>query len=213
MKDRNKVVKILNSWLDAKKGSTTHKHIIDVYNTIKGVPKMNYTAAWCAATASAAFKEAGYEDIFPCECSCGQIIEKAKKMGIWQEKDTYTPKLADAIIYAWKDDKKTYATTDNITGHDHIGVVTSVNGNKFIVAEGNKGTPSKVGLRTMNVNGRYIRGFITPKFDETGKKSDNDIALEVINGSWGTGVERKKRLSEAGYDPSAIQKIVNSLLK
>lgn len=45
------------------------------------------------------------------------------------------------------------------------------------------------------------------------KKSVTEIAKEVINGKWGNGSERKKRLAEAGYNPSEVQKKVNELLK
>lgn len=45
------------------------------------------------------------------------------------------------------------------------------------------------------------------------KKSVNELAREVINGKWGNGSDRKKRLTEAGYDYSTIQKRVNELLK
>ena len=45
------------------------------------------------------------------------------------------------------------------------------------------------------------------------KKSNEEIAKEVIAGAWGNGQERKDRLTDAGYDYSAIQKIVNKLLK
>lgn len=44
------------------------------------------------------------------------------------------------------------------------------------------------------------------------KKSNEEIAQEVINGKWGNGQERKDRLAAAGYDYSAIQKMVNALL-
>ena len=44
-------------------------------------------------------------------------------------------------------------------------------------------------------------------------KTLEDIAREVINGKWGNGPERKKRLEAAGYVYSAVQKKVNSLLK
>lgn len=44
------------------------------------------------------------------------------------------------------------------------------------------------------------------------KKSNEEIANEVINGNWGNGDERKRRLTEAGYDYSAIQRIVNQKL-
>ena len=42
------------------------------------------------------------------------------------------------------------------------------------------------------------------------KKSNEEIANEVIQGNWGNGDDRKKRLTEAGYDYSAIQAIVNN---
>ena len=45
------------------------------------------------------------------------------------------------------------------------------------------------------------------------KKSNKEIAKEVIQGKWGNGDERKKRLTEAGYDYNAVQKEVNNLLK
>lgn len=45
------------------------------------------------------------------------------------------------------------------------------------------------------------------------KKTNEQMAKEVIAGKWGNGAERKKRLTEAGYDAAAIQKIVNKLLK
>ncbi len=40
-------------------------------------------------------------------------------------------------------------------------------------------------------------------------KSDEEIADEVIKGLWGTGDDRKNRLTEAGYDYETIQKIVS----
>ena len=40
-------------------------------------------------------------------------------------------------------------------------------------------------------------------------KSNEEIADEVIKGLWGTGDDRKNRLTEAGYDYEAIQKIVS----
>lgn len=45
------------------------------------------------------------------------------------------------------------------------------------------------------------------------KKSVTVIAKEVIQGKWGNGVERKKRLTEAGYNYAEVQKKVNQLLK
>ena len=44
------------------------------------------------------------------------------------------------------------------------------------------------------------------------KLSEEEIALQVINGMWGNGKERKQKLTEAGYDYDAVQKIVNQLV-
>ena len=44
------------------------------------------------------------------------------------------------------------------------------------------------------------------------KKSVDEIAKEVLDGKWGNGDERVKKLKEAGYDPDAVQKKVNELL-
>ena len=43
-------------------------------------------------------------------------------------------------------------------------------------------------------------------------KSIDELALEVINGEWGNGEERKNKLINAGYDYSAVQRKVNEIL-
>lgn len=48
----------------------------------------------------------------------------------------------------------------------------------------------------------------TPK---PAKKSNAEIAKEVMEGKWGNGDERKKKLQTAGYDYSSIQAEVNKL--
>ncbi len=45
------------------------------------------------------------------------------------------------------------------------------------------------------------------------KKTVDEIAVEVIAGLWGNGSERKKKLTEAGYDYSEVQRRVNLLIK
>lgn len=45
------------------------------------------------------------------------------------------------------------------------------------------------------------------------KKSNEEIAREIIAGKWGKGVERRVRLAEQGYDPEEVQQIVNELMK
>lgn len=45
------------------------------------------------------------------------------------------------------------------------------------------------------------------------EKSVSQLAQEVIAGKWGNGAERKQKLTAAGYNYSAVQKEVNSILK
>ena len=52
----------------------------------------------------------------------------------------------------------------------------------------------------------------SPKPTPSPKKSNTEIAKEVIQGKWGNGAERKKRLEAAGYDYAAVQKEVERLL-
>jgi peptidoglycan hydrolase-like protein with peptidoglycan-binding domain len=75
------------------------------------------------------------------------------------------PKIGDAIIYDWEDN----GVGENTDGADHIGIVTKTSNKGFTVTEGNMGS-GYVGVRDMNVNGRYIRGFITPNYANIAKK-------------------------------------------
>lgn len=44
------------------------------------------------------------------------------------------------------------------------------------------------------------------------KKTNEEIAKEVIQGKWGNGDERKKKLTAAGYDYDKVQEIVRKLM-
>lgn len=54
-----------------------------------------------------------------------------------------------------------------------------------------------------------VGGVVT----ESPKKSNEEIAKEVISGLWGNGATRKKKLTDSGYDYATIQKLVNSMTK
>lgn len=57
---------------------------------------------------------------------------------------------------------------------------------------------------------RIVKWVEDPK---PAKKSNEEIADEVIAGKWGNGQERKDRLAAAGYDWGAVQTIVDKKLK
>lgn len=219
---RDAVVTLARSWVGKKESDGSHKTIIDLYNKLVPLPrgyKLKYTDSWCAATWSAIAQYLKYTDVMPVECSCNELIKEAKRMGVWQENDGYVPKLGDGVVYDWEDSGK----GDNTSWPDHMGTVNEVfeDAGYFTVIEGNY--KDSVKIRTVSINGKFIRGFIIPKYNDkktstipdtipTTKKDNLTIAREVISGKWGNGETRKKKLKAAGYNPDAIQKEVNKIL-
>lgn len=59
---------------------------------------------------------------------------------------------------------------------------------------------------------RYVGASSAPA-PAPAKKSNEQIADEVIAGQWGNGADRRGRLAIAGYDPDAVQAIVNARLQ
>lgn len=217
---RELVVDLARSWLGLNEQDGTHKEIIDTYNSLensqplpRGV-KMSYDMAWCAAFWSALAVKLGLTDIMPIEISCYYLIEEAKKMGCWVEDDSYVPMPADGILYDWDDGGK----GDDTGSPEHVGVVEYVSDGYIGAIEGNY--CDSVKRRIILLNGRYIRGYITPKYTSStvpgpsllpGKTVD-EIAKEVITGLWGNGAARKAALEQAGYTYQVIQSRVNEML-
>lgn len=188
---RREMVTLAESYVGCTVGSAKHKEIVDIFNTVQpdGWP-MNYTAAWCATFVSAlAIKKFGKDKAkayFPLSANCYNIIYKkttgAMAKGIWVENDAYIPSPGDWIIYDWNDN----GVGDDKTGYDHVGIVKSVTNGTMTVIEGNMS--NKCGTRTMNVNGRYIRGFVHIKYNELagGTAATKPTATRVnVDGLWG----------------------------
>lgn len=101
---------------------------------------------------------------------------------------------------------------------DHVGIVVSCDGKTIKVIEANRS--NSVGYREIAVNGRYIRGFITPHYvaggsttpQPSGKKSVQEVAKEVYAGEWGNNPARKEALEKAGYNYQEVQDAVNALV-
>lgn len=160
---RSAIVSEAISHIGVKEGSVLHHKIIDRYNARKPLPRgyaVKYTDPWCATFVSYLAIVMGYTDIIPVECGCPQMIELAKKMGIWVEDDSYVPKPGDIPLYDWQDSGR----GDNTGTPDHIGIAEKVVNGKTTVIEGNY--KDAVGRREIAVNGRYIRGYIVPKYDD-----------------------------------------------
>ena len=158
---RKLVVTTAEKYLGCKESDGSHKKIIDIYNGHKPLArgyKVSYTDAWCATYVSAIAILLGLTSIMPTECGCGDMIELYQKLGRWVENDAYVPKFGDIIMYFWND-----SGVGDCTGYpDHVGFVVSVTGQTIKVIEGNKN--DSVSYRTININGRYIRGYCVPNY-------------------------------------------------
>gem|GEM_PF-451101 len=159
---RTIVARTADGWLGAVEGDVYHRDILRYYNTYRPLAvdySMQLHDAWCAAFTSAVWIRTGVAPYIGTECGCGRFIDVAKDHNIWVESDGYVPKVGDAIIYYWSDS----GVGELTHGADHIGIVTAVNGNDFVVTEGNTGT-GYVGQHDRVVNGRFIRGYIAPNY-------------------------------------------------
>lgn len=216
---RNLVVNTAQKYFGCKESDGSHKKIIDIYNAHKPLARgysVKYTDAWCATYVSAVAILCGLTDIMPTECSCSKMIDLYKKLGRWEEADDYIPKIGDVLMYDWNDSS---AVGNNTGNPDHVGIVAYISGNTMKIIEGN--ISDSVNYRTMSVNARYIRGYCLPDYASKATedkqlttaptKSVDEVAKEVLTGKWGNGNERKKALTEAGYDFTAVQAKVNEL--
>lgn len=218
MSARDDIIRVAKSYIGTVGGSSAHADILHYFNSVK---PDGYTAKksdpWCSefvcACAIQAFGKKTAKEYFPLSAACTYVMNKAMKMGIWVENDAYKPSKGDFILYDW-DDKKPAA--DNKNQPDHIGIVEKTASGKIHVIEGNYG--NKVAKRTISVNAKYIRGFVTPhyekiKTDAVVLKPVDDIVKEVLEGKWGIWTQRKTTLTNAGYDYDVIQKRVNEVVK
>lgn len=201
---------VMRSWLGYSELNGKHRKIIDRYNNQKKLPrgyKVKYSDEWCDTTITAAADKAGAIDIIGAECSCQRHIDIFKKMGIWCEDGTITPKRGYIIMYSWKANKQ----PNNATA-THVGVVENVTGKHITVIEGNRNR--SVARRVIPIGWGYIRGYGMPRYTANKKKRITDKLInDVINGKYGNEPDRKKILTDAGYDYDSIKKKVNERIR
>lgn len=216
MGSRQAMIAKMQSWIGKNEVDGSFREIIDIYNShtprARGY-KLQYSDEWCAGTVSAAAIATGNTNAVPLEVSCHYMIEGAKAKGIWVENDSYVPQGGDIILYDWQDS----GVGDNTGNPDHVGVVEYTSGGVIHVIEGNNG--EKVARRELSVNGRYIRGFIVPKYSNNTASSGSStptvsgtidaLARRVIAGEFGSGDARKNAL---GDKYTAVQERVNEIL-
>ena len=121
------------------------------------------------------------------------------------------------------------AKTKVVNGKDYFGCVREIKCQSFLVetvfidtksdrdkviyTSGQQQCAKAIATAVANFYGLKLNSKPTPPPTPSNKKSNTEIAKEVIAGKWGNGAERKQRLEAAGYDYAAVQKEVERLLK
>lgn len=168
---RNKAVAQFKAWLGYSEADGRYRKIIDLYNAIRPIPvgyTLKYSDEWCAATVSAVGQALGMTDVILPECSCPRMIALYDGRGQWIEDDAYVPQIGDIIMYDWQDT----GAGDNRGNPDHVGMVAAVNGTTLTIIEGNNS--NAVAYRTLQVNGRYIRGYCLPDYASKATSATSD---------------------------------------
>lgn len=180
------ILNVMRSWLGFSEANGKFKQIIDLYNSVKPLPrgyKVQYSDEWCDTTVSAAGIKAGCSDLIGRECGCEEHIKIFNQMGIWIEDGTIVPKPGDIILYAWSKN-----TQPNNNRAQHIGIVESVSGGQITVIEGNKS--EAVARRVLSVGNGNIRGYARPKY-ESGTVSTPSTPSSGGNNNGGTNLNRE----------------------
>ena len=170
---RQKAVAQFKKWLGYSEADGRYRQIVDLYNAIRPLPvgyTLQYSDEWCAATVSAVGQALGMTDVILPECSCPRMIALYDGRGQWIEDDAYVPQIGDIIMYDWQD----AGTGDNRGNPDHVGMVAAVNGTTLTIIEGNNG--NAVACRTLQVNGRYIRGYCLPDYASKATSAAGDAS-------------------------------------
>ena len=178
--------------------------------------KIGFICDWCAFSVSAIMQDCGFigRYIKSIEGGAGTIPRYSdKKFGEWFKKGRKIPQPGDLFFLRYDD----YPSQDQYFC-DHVGIVEAVNGNWITTLEGNvDGTygnwaaTSTFKRKTRYLSDNTVYAFYHP-FWKGENKSVDELAKEVIQGKWGAGDERKKKLTAAGYDYSAVQSRVNEML-
>lgn len=177
MANSETILNIARGWLGCNEKDNTHKQIIDVYNAHTPLArgyKVKYTDSWCATFVSACAIKAGCTNIIPTECSCNKMIELFQKIGCWQENESVTPTSGWIIFYDWQDS----GVGDNKGSSEHVGIVEKVSEGVITVIEGNKN--DSVARRALKVNGKYIRGYGVPNFNQVTVKPIESVKKTTL---------------------------------
>lgn len=141
----DKVIAQAKSWLGITEYDGRFSEIIRAYNEIPGARGPALASyPWCAIYVSAVFWKAIGESRFA-EMACDRMIQRLQELGVYSVSGT--PQAGDIVFYDW----------DRNGTSDHVGIVTEVKPDAYIVIEGNKS--DSVSYRDVWLDYPYIKGF------------------------------------------------------
>lgn len=112
--------------------------------------------------------------------------------------------MTDHIWVAQYASKCTYMGQYGIWQYSSEGCVSGVDGNCDM-------DECYIDFPSVITKGGF-NGYIKEGTSAPEEKNVDELALEMIDGKWGNGTDRKERLTATGYDYTAVQKRVNELL-
>ncbi|UUX35055.1 glucosaminidase domain-containing protein [Fundicoccus culcitae] len=190
---------VAEKYLGVVQGSLVHRGLIDSYNRVTPRPmgyQMTYDDPWCDAFLTVVGDECGASQLIGRECGVQRHIYLFKEMGIWKGRTKAV--VGDIVCFDW----------DGGGFADHIGLVAEVSGNRITTIEGNSNRC--VAKNNFQWDDGRIVGYARPRYGQVINLVD--VVEEVIRGLWGSGLERRQRLLEAGFNADAVQASVNAKL-
>ena len=148
---------------------------------------------------------------FTRQCTYGNAetwVKEARMSGAWEVGNI--PKLGAIADWDGSIRKK----------GGHVAVVEAINDDGSVLLSNSDYQGKLFYLVTANPIVGQITPYVGEKFNgyiynpniKYPDKTVDEVAHEVIDGKWGNGLTRKRRLQEAGYNYDEVQKRVNELL-
>ena len=157
---RDRVLRAAASLVGVRGGTAAHQQLVNDYNSVKPLPvgyAVKTTDDWCDIFVTTVFQREGLSGLIGRECGVERHIQIFKRLGIWNEDGTTTPKAGDIITFNWDQNSQ-----QNNGFADHIGIVESVSNGIIHTIEGNSG--NQVRRNTYRIGHGNIRGFATPRY-------------------------------------------------
>ena len=157
---RDRILRAAASLVGVRGGTAAHHQLVNDYNSVKPLPvgyAVKTTDDWCDIFVTTVFQREGLSGLIGRECGVERHIQIFKRLGIWNEDGTTTPKAGDIITFNWDQN-----TQQNNGFADHIGIVESVSNGIIHTIEGNSN--NQVRRNTYRIGHGNIRGFATPRY-------------------------------------------------